>query len=138
MFERLEYINAECTMIAAHRGDKSVVLIEPITADLWAMAIGGELGKINPFVPPSAQDLLADERAGMVCSRLQARIAIGPDTCAALDAMAADLQTPWALRQTLLYAQEWQRNHQSMDELGWALGYDPAQIDDMFRLAMTL
>ena len=103
-----------------------------------AGAIGGELGKIDQFVPPSAQDLLADERAGMVCSRLQARVAVGPDTCAALDAMAADLQTPWALRQTLLYAQEWQRNHRSMDELGWALGYDPAQIDDMFRLAMTL
>ena len=131
---KYQYQNAEKTMILIDHGNNHSELIEPGSKG-WGDA---NAGYVAPFVPPSAQDLLADERAGMVCSRLQARVAIGPDTCAAIDAMAADLQTPWALRQTLLYAQEWRRNHQSMDELGWALGYDPAQIDDMFRLAMTL
>lgn len=131
---KYQYQNAEKTMILIDHGKNHSELIEPGSKG-WDDA---NAGYVAPFAPPSAQDLLADERAWMVCSRLQARLAIGPDTCAALDEMADDLKTPWALRQTLLYAPEWRRNHQSMDELGWALGYDHARIDDMFRLAMTL
>lgn len=73
-----------------------------------------------------------------IVTRLQARLALGPDTCAALDAMADDPDTPWAMRQTLAYAQQWQRTHPSMDEIGWALGYDADQIDALFQMAATL
>lgn len=88
--------------------------------------------------PPTADEAIAAWRATMKCSRLQARLALGPDTCAELDAMAIDPATPWAMRQTLLYAQTWQRLHPSMDEIGWALGYDAYQIDALFLLASTL
>jgi len=33
---------------------------------------------------------------------------------------------------------EWRRTSQTMDELGYLLGYTPEQMDDMFRVAMTV
>lgn len=88
--------------------------------------------------PVGSPLLIAAARKMMTCSRLQARLALGPDTCAALDVMADDPDTPWAMRQTLAYAQQWQRTHPSMDEIGWALGYDADQIDALFQMAATL
>ena len=97
------------------------------------------LARVGDVIAPVGSPLLlAASRATMECSRLQARLALGPETCAELDAMAADPATPWAMRQTLLYAQTWQRLHPSMDEIGWALGYDAYQIDALFMLASTL
>jgi len=82
--------------------------------------------------------LLAAERATMVCSRLQGRLVLGEATCNALDAIAADGLTPWAMRQTINNAIEWRRTSQAMTELGYLLGYTDAQMDDLFRLAMTV
>ena len=92
----------------------------------------------QPPAPPSPAEILAAERAQMQCTRRQARIVLGQDTCAALDALADDPETPWAMRQTLLYAQTWERTAPEIDEIGWALGYDAEQIDALFRLASTI
>ena len=82
--------------------------------------------------------ILDAQRAQMQCTRRQARIVLGPDTCAALDAIADDPETPWAMRQTLLYAQTWDRTALEIDEIGWALGYDAEQIDALFRAASAI
>jgi len=87
---------------------------------------------------PDPAELLAAERASMKCSRLQGRLVLGEATCDALDAMAADDLTPWAMRQTIQNAIEWSRMSQSMTELGYLLGYTPEQMDALFRLAMTV
>jgi hypothetical protein len=42
------------------------------------------------------------------------------------------------LAQTLKYAQTWHRTHETMDEIGWALGYTADEIDALFRVAMAL
>lgn len=88
--------------------------------------------------PPAAAELLAAERAAMKCSRLQGRLVLGEATCDALDAMAADTLTPWAMRQTIQNAIEWKRTSQAMTELGYLLGYTDTQMDDLFRVAMTV
>lgn len=80
----------------------------------------------------------AEEHAGMTVSRLQGRLALGQETCAALDAMAANPNTPWAMRETILGATQWNRTSQAMDELGYALGYTPGEMDDLFRVAMKV
>lgn len=85
----------------------------------------------------AAADLLA-RRAKMVCSRLQGRLTLGPEVCARLDTMAADPETPWAMRETIANAREWQRLSQTIDELGWVLGYSASQMDELFEQAMTL
>lgn len=87
----------------------------------------------------SVEDVQAsDPRASMVCSRLQGRLVLGPETCAAIDALAVDPATPWAMRQTIANAIEWRRTSQAMTELGYLLGYTDAQMDDLFRIAMTV
>ena len=88
--------------------------------------------------PPTEAEILAAERAAMKCSRLQGRLVLGEATCDALDAMAADPATPWAMRQTIQNAIEWNRTSQAMTELGYLLGYSDTQMDDLFRIAMTV
>ena len=90
------------------------------------------------YVTPDPAIALADERAAMKCSRLQGRLVLGEATCDALDAIAVDDLTPWAMRQTILNAIEWNRTSQAMTELGFLLGYTEEQMDDLFRLAMTV
>ena len=88
--------------------------------------------------PPTEAETLAAERAIMKCSRLQGRLVLGEATCDALDAIAVDDLTPWAMRQTIQNAIEWNRTSQAMTELGYLLGYPDTQMDDLFRLAMTV
>ena len=68
---------------------------------------------------PSYPETLEFERGGMVCTPLQGRLALGEATCAAIDAMAADPATPWAMRQAIGQAADWRRASQTMDELGY-------------------
>lgn len=123
----------------------NIALAEKPMGDDWIEAtvtaqIGGTWDgkKFGPPPEPDPAEALADERAGMVCSRLQGRLVLGEATCAAIDAMAADASTPWAMRQTILNAIEWRRTSQAMTELGYLLGYSDTQMDELFRVAMTV
>ena len=80
---------------------------------------------------------LQAERAEMIVSRLTGRLVLGETTCAMIDAIAADPNTPWAMRETILNAATWRRTSQAMDELGYVLGYQPDQMDALFRAAMA-
>lgn len=82
-----------------------------------------------------AAQALSDERFTMACSRLQGRLVLGATVCAALDAMSIDPLTPWAMRETILNAGTWYRVSQSIDELGYLMGFTDAQMDDLFRAA---
>lgn len=84
------------------------------------------------------EQALAAWRAAATCSRLQGRLTLGPAICEKLDAMAADPETPWAMRETITGAVEWRRSSETIDELGYLLGYDAAQMDAMFEAAMKI
>ena len=89
--------------------------------------------------PAQAQAALdAHDLATLRCSPLQGRLTLGADTCAALDAMAADPQTAWATRQAIMNAVEWRCSSQAMIALGAALGYTPAQRLALFRAAVLV
>lgn len=97
----------------------------------------------TPILRPATTDDLpvfdiAAWRAGAKCSRLQGRLTLGPAICAAMDAMASDPATPWAMRETISGAIEWRRSSETIDELGYLLGYDAAQMDDLFMQAMMV
>lgn len=94
-------------------------------------------GKMETAETRAAAEL-AQRRATMKCSRLQARIVLGEAVCTALDAIAADPQEPWAVRQAILYAGEWHRNSETMEALAWAMGYTPEQADALFEAAMQV
>jgi hypothetical protein len=71
-------------------------------------------------------------------TRRQARLALGEARCAALDAASEDPALPWAMRDSIKSAHEWHRNAPEIDELAWLLDLTPPEIDDLFRLALTL
>ena len=83
-----------------------------------------------------AATALTERRAGMVCSRLQGRLVLGPDVVARLDAIAADPAESWGLRETIANATEWHRNSQTMAALAWVLGITDEQMDTLFEAAM--
>jgi hypothetical protein len=114
-----------------------------IRLDMPAHEAITEMG-LMPWADPDAPvpavvdyDLL-EWRETAQASRLQGRLVLGPQTCALLDAMAADPDTPWAMRETILNASVWYRNSPTMDELSWLLGYSPEQSDALFRQAEGL
>jgi hypothetical protein len=96
-----------------------------------------DFSKLVTAETKAAQEL-AERRASMTCSRLQGRLTLGPEICAALDATAADPATPWAMRQTISNASVWHRTSQTIDEFGWLLGFTDAQMDSMFEAAMQI
>jgi len=60
VFSGLVYGSAASDLIFATREDGSVVAIEPATVDLWALAIGGDLGVIAAYVPPPVEPKYTD------------------------------------------------------------------------------
>jgi hypothetical protein len=83
--------------------------------------------------------LTQDEaRAGMVCTRLQGRLALGKAEIARLDAFIESFQNNWALRQVVDNAVTWRRNSQDMEMLGFALDYTPERMDETFIRAMVV
>lgn len=138
---------------AYYFSDTSYVVVPAGSTDQYQVALpAGDHGPeaaiaiiremLSPPTPErAAVDAAADQtarRAGMVCSRLQGRLTLGPDICARLDAMAADPEMPWAMREIILNAAQWHRQSQTIDELAWMLGFEPAQMDQLFEAAMKV
>lgn len=87
--------------------------------------------------PPTAEELLTQERAGMVCSRFQAKAALHQaGLLAQVEAELAHADTisqlAWA------DATEFRRNSPTIASLAGALGLTPEQIDDLFHAAMQI
>lgn len=122
----------------------NIIKVDPDKVPDWAAdwpdatgaQIGGTYANGIYGLPPAPDP--ATKRAAMVCSRLQGRLVLGQATCDALDAIAADETTPWAMRQTILHAIEWRRTSQAMTELGYLLGYTDTQMDELFEIAMEV
>lgn len=85
-----------------------------------------------------AASAVSEGREAMQCSPLQGQLALGETRWTAVEALADDTETPWALRRVIKSAQIWRRTDADMDALIWAMGLSPEEADDLFRLAMTL
>ena len=87
---------------------------------------------------PTQEELLSQERANMVCTRRQGKLALGPTVWASVLTLVDDPDTPWGLRVAIEDAVEWRRTDEDMQALILAMGLTEEQADDLFRLAMTL
>ena len=125
----------------------NIIKVDPDNIPDWAMgwpsAEGAEIGSSYDGVTFTAhqtdpQELLAKERANMVCTRQQGKLALGPTVWASVLALADDPDTPWGLRVAIEDTVEWRRTDEDMQALIWAMGLTEEQADDLFRLAMTL
>lgn len=87
---------------------------------------------------PSATEVLAQERANMVCTRQQGKLALGETVWTSVLSLASDPNTPWGLRVAIEDTAVWRRTDEDMQALIWAMNLTEEQADDLFRLAMTL
>jgi hypothetical protein len=101
--------------------------------------ITGEVTGEDPVIdPPNPEEILAAERARMIASRRQIRLALGEEACNAMDAVADDPAYPWAMRDQIKSAHEWHRTAAEIDEFAWLMGLTPEQVDALFVQAMAL
>jgi hypothetical protein len=109
-------------------------------ADFDVAALHAEIvaaGGIAPYQPPSAAEILAQERATMRCSRFQARAALHNAGLlqAVEQAVAASdpfVQIAWQ------DATEFHRNSPTIAALQAALGLSGEDLDDLFRAARLI
>jgi hypothetical protein len=106
---------------------------------VYDAAIAGQFGPIAPFVPPpppSPEEALAEERAAMVCSPSQMRLALHrAGLLAAVQAISdgdPEASIVWE------YATQIVRTSPLIDAMGGPNGFTPEQIDDLFRAAMAI
>jgi hypothetical protein len=85
-----------------------------------------------------AAEALTAWRASASCSPLQGKLALGEAQWAQVESVLADPATPWAMRQAIGSATVWMRKSQHIDTLAWTLGLTESEVDDLFRLAMTI
>ena len=70
------------------------------------------------------------------CTALQGRLALGEALCEQVAAMLPAM--PWQARQAWEYATVWHRQSPLLVGLAAAFDMDPGEVDDLFRLAVTL
>jgi len=125
--------NPDKTGILVDRGNGVLAFVEG-GPEFDALKGGAQDWHEVPDPAPSIED----QRAAMVCTRAQGKLAIGPEIWAQVVAMADDPETPWGIKVAIYDTYEWRRLDPNMDALIWAMGLTPEEADDLFRLAMTL
>lgn len=102
--------------------------------------IGRDLVIDEEHVPVSmtAEEILHEERAGMVCSPLQGSLVLGETLWSQVETMLADPQTPFAMRRSINSATVWERLSPMMDEMAYLMNLTPYEVDDLFRAAMLV
>ena len=107
------------------------------TSELWQRAISGEFGPVAPYTPPpepTPEEILAAERAAMICTPAQMRLVLHRmDLLAQVQAIAdgdPEASIVWE------YATQIVRTSPLIEAL--ATNFTPEQIDDTFRAAMAL
>ena len=114
---------------------------------VWACSCQTEADKPNPTLIPAPEGGGDGQRwdgAAWVayapppdsCTALQGRLALGEARYEQIAAMLPHM--PWAARQAWEYAQSWQRKSALLVSLAATFGMTEAEVDDLFRLAVTL
>jgi hypothetical protein len=118
-------------------GDE-IEVVTPDGQNTAQAAVAAVEEMISP--PPSVQaDIdLRTFRASLTCSPLQGHLALGQTISAQLLAMQADPNTPWALRMALERATIWERNSDTIDQMGALLGLTDEQMDALFVAARAI
>lgn len=108
--------------------------VEPLGAEVFNAAKGTAATYVAPVIDPAAT--LAAERASMVCTPAQMRLALlGAGLLATVQAIADSDPAAAIIWE---YATQIVRTSPFIDALGGPNGFTPEQIDDLFRAAMAV
>ena len=116
-----------------------VVISEESHAELMqAQTLGQRIGVVNGF--PVAQDFPSPSieavRAGMRCTALQGKLAIGEAVWSQV--LVYRSTAPWAQQMTIDSAADWNRTSQDIQFIGYLLNFTDLEMDALFRVAVTL
>jgi len=132
----ITYKRADGTFVAVVNGNPyHVISSDPLFAEAQ---IAGANAPMEPQpVPPTPAEALADERAGMIVSRFQAKAALMqagllPSVDVAIAAADGLTQLAWA------EVTELRRNSPMIAALATALGLTDTAVDDLFRAAKQI
>ena len=125
-----EWRNAEQTMIAGVDGNYTRIM-EPGHRD-WPSVSGRS--DIAPYVPPTAEEVLAAERAAMICTPAQMRLALHRMGLLTQVQAIADADPEASI--VWEYATQIVRTSPLIEALSG--DFTPEQIDDIFRAAMAV
>jgi len=94
---------------------------------------------IEAYVPPTADELLQQERQSMQVSRFQARAALSQaGMLADVQTYMDDVNTPEIERLAWQDAQSFKRLSPTIVNVGTSLGLTDIQMDELFRTAATI
>ena len=116
-------------ILAAYPAGTIEVPLKPGVEHEW---IGGEW----VHVPTPPEELLAEERAAMVCSPAQMRLSLL--SAGLLNTVQGIADSDPAASIVWEYATRIERLSPLVDALGGPNGFSPEQIDDIFRAAMQV
>ena len=105
--------------------------------------VNGQLVDMTPAEITAFQDgqavdpavELANQRAQMVCSKMQGILTLGETKWGEVLTYRDLATTTWSERMTIDSATEWHRTSQSIQFIGYLVGYTDEQMDAMFIAA---
>jgi len=109
--------------------------VEPLGAEVFNAAQSSAAAYIAPVIDPA--QLLADERATMVCTPMQGILTLGELEWAKVIEYR-DTTATWQEKIIIDSALDWKRNSQNIAFFQFLLGYTDEQVDDLFRTAMAV
>jgi hypothetical protein len=130
---QLKWMNAGRTIIQMQTGPNSWRVVEPESPD-WAAV--SQRPDIEAYQPLTSEEILVQERARMVCSPAQMRIALHRAGLLATVQAIADADPEASI--VWEYATQVVRQSPLIDALGKPNGFTAEQIDDLFRDAMAV
>lgn len=101
------------------------------------MSIPVDLTQLETAAARAARQL-AGWRASACCTPLQGRLALGQVRWQQVETVLAAPTTPWSLRQSIAAAQIWKRMSPDIATMANLLGMTDPEVDELFRLAVTL
>lgn len=97
-------------------------------------------GTVTPpvaiFVALDPDEELAKERAAMSCSRMQGILTLGEEKWG--EVLAYRETATWAEKIIIDDSGQWERVSENIEFIGYLVGYDDEQMDDLFRAAMQV
>lgn len=110
---------------------------DPEGPEMYERALAMEPSPYTPAVVGPEEEL-AQWRAMAVCTPLQGKLALGEVKWKQVEDFLNDPETPWSLKQVVQSASVWERTSQNMDALAWAMDLSAEEVDELFRVAMTI
>ena len=128
--QQLKWLDADNTILQVEIAPNTYRIVEQGDPDWPTLS---QCDDITPYIPPTPEEILTQERAAMICTPAQMRLALHRMELLAQVQGIADSDPEASI--VWEYATQIERNSPFIEALG--TDFTPDQIDDIFRAAMA-